>query len=387
MDQLPSGKWRARYRVDGLLKSAPMTFDSKTDAKLFLDSVRTDMTREVWKAPRKSSYTIEEYGTRWISQRPNLKNSTREQYETDWRLHIRPYLGKVRLDKLTPDQVRAWNAELANDLKEQFAEEELHRKKKSQAVVRDGSSTVSRSYRLLRAVMGTATDDELITANPCRIKGAGVTRSAERPTLSVSEVSNLVEALPDRYKALGLVLTWVGLRIGEAAALQRGDIDLTTGYATVTVNKRMYIVNNQVDIDTPKSKAGTRTVSIPPHLVPALQTHLDTFTGRAPSALVFTTSTGNHVRRGYSEVFNRALARIGRPDVRVHDSRHTGMTLASQAGASVADLKQRLGQSSTAAAEIYMHATKDHGREVANRMSELAEVPDNVVAICKLETK
>ena len=77
-------------------------------------------------------------------------------------------------------------------------------------------------------------------------------------------------------------------------------------------------------------------------------------------------------------MLRRALGRIGRPDIRPHDLRHTGMTLAAEAGASLAELKDRLGQSTTQAAEIYLHATVDHGRRIADRMDELASEPSNV---------
>jgi integrase len=106
--------------------------------------------------------------------------------------------------------------------------------------------------------------------------------------------------------------------------------------------------------------------------VPILVEHIENYTTGDPAELVFTTSTGGPVLTTYSQMLRRALARIGRPDVRVHDLRHTGMTLAAEAGASLADLKLRMGQSTTRAAELYIHATVDHGRTVANAMSALA---------------
>lgn len=76
-----------------------------------------------------------------------------------------------------------------------------------------------------------------------------------------------------------------------------------------------------------------------------------------------------------------ALNRIRRPDIRPHDLRHTGMTLAAEAGASLPELKRRLGRSTTQAAEIYLHATTDHGHRIAERMDELAQEPSSVRAI------
>lgn len=401
IQQLPSGRWRARYRRDGQWVTAETTFTTKTDARLWLDSQRTDLVREVLKAPKRVTYTVDEYGTQWIRQRPGLKSSTREQYELDWRLHVAPYLGSVRLNKLTPDRVRQWHAQLGEQLRahllqqrEQQVAKQAARaaraqqrgrayspKQPSAATKRDGSATVARAYRLLRTVLGTAVDDELLAANPCRVKGAGSTRAAERPTLSLSEVQALAETVPARYAALVHLLTWSGVRIGEAAALQRRDLNLDTDSPTLTVREREYRVEGLYELDTPKSRAGKRTVALPPHLVPLLQQHLDKYAGTGPSARVFTTANGGTVLSTYSQLFARALARIGRTDVRPHDLRHTGMTLAAQSGASLAELKQRMGQSTTAAAELYLHTTLDHGRLVANRMSQLAEAGDNVVPL------
>jgi hypothetical protein len=63
-----------------------------------------------------------------------------------------------------------------------------------------GASTVSKIYRLLRAVMNTAVDDEVVGRNPCRIKGAGVEPTPERPVIGVEAVLALADAVPERYR-------------------------------------------------------------------------------------------------------------------------------------------------------------------------------------------
>ncbi len=400
IDKRASGLYRARHKVDGRWVSAPMTFRTKAEAEIYLDSVRTDMVRSVWKAPKRSRLTLEEYGGKWIAQRSGIKASTRVEYESCWRNHIGPYLGKYMLDAVTPDVVRDWHAqakdrlrsELRDKDREQRAREErlakTSRKDRkprvpSTATLRDGSATVARAYRLLHSVMQTAEDDELIARNPCRLKGASAGRPAERPTLSTPEVESLAAEVPERYAALVQVLVWSGLRIGEAAALQRRDLDLREGAATLSVRERVYPVAGVHDFDSPKSVAGQRTIAIPRLLADSLRTHLERFSGPRFDDLVFTTQTGGNIRSTYHQMLKRALLRVGRPDVRPHDLRHTGMTLAAQAGASLPELKHRMGQSTTRAAEIYLHATADHGRRIADRMDQLAQEPSNVRPIVR----
>jgi hypothetical protein len=165
--------------------------------------------------------------------------------------------------------------------------------------------------------------------------------------------------VPGRYAALVHLLAWSGARIGELAILPVGSLDLDREAPRVLISQRVYLINGVYDIDTPKSAAGRRRIALPPHLVPILLEHVETYTTEQLDDLVFTSSTGGSVLSTYSQMLSRALARIGWPDARVHDLRHTGMTLAAEAGASLADLKLRMGQSTTRAAELYIHVTTD----------------------------
>ncbi|MGZ4635259.1 hypothetical protein [Oryzihumus sp.] len=91
--------------------------------------------------------------------------------------------------------------------------------------VSEGS--VAKAYRLLRAILTTAVDeDRLIAANPCRIKGAGQQKSVERPVLTLPQVFQLVDLVPERWQAFILLKTFASLRWGEITALTRADLDL-----------------------------------------------------------------------------------------------------------------------------------------------------------------
>ncbi len=83
-----------------------------------------------------------------------------------------------------------------------------------------------RVRRLLRAILATAVEDELIPRNPCVLKGASVERADERPVASLTDLAASASAVALRYRAMLLLATWAGLRFGELAGLTRADVDL-----------------------------------------------------------------------------------------------------------------------------------------------------------------
>jgi hypothetical protein len=93
----------------------------------------------------------------------------------------------------------------------------------------------AKAYRLLRAVLTTAVeDDKLLPRNPCRIRGAGNERASERPVLTVQQVFDLAELvgrrpignirkLPDggyrlRVRRLGEMRTVPGTYLSKVSA-------------------------------------------------------------------------------------------------------------------------------------------------------------------------
>ncbi len=182
--------------------------------------------------------------------------------------------------------------------------------------------------------MNTAVADEVIDSNPCWIRGAASTpRAREIRPATIEELEVIVEAMPERLRALVLLCAWCALRSGEVLELRRRDLDVAAG--TVRVVRALSWVGGEPIVGTPKSAAGTRVVSIPPHVVPAIAHHLDTMTAPGPEALLFPGRDGvSHLQPSTMHRHWR-LARdaAGRPDLRVHDLRHTGATMAARAGA------------------------------------------------------
>jgi integrase len=171
-------------------------------------------------------------------------------------------------------------------------------------------------------------------------------------------VFELVELVPDRWRAFMLLKVFASLRWGEITALTRQDLDLER--RVVHIHRQFLIVRGGLQAGPPKSRAGVRVVSFPAAIVSALRHQLDTYSGSGPDGLVFPNEHGNPLHWGN---FNKAIswetvrARLGVPNLHLHDLRHTGNTLAAQSGASLRDLMARMGHDSPAAALLYQHST------------------------------
>jgi integrase len=352
--QLPSGRWQARFPgPDGLMRPAATTFDTKLDATAWLTRQTQDVDRGMWAEPHKPQQggdTLAQYAEQWLASR-DLKPTTRQHYRRILAFHINPALGEERMDRITPATVRAWYASLD-----------------------PGKPTMrAHTYGLLRTIFSTAVADDIIAANPCRIPGAGASRTQHQPkTATLAELEQLVAAMPARLQAMVLLAAWCGLRFGELTELRRQDIDLQAG--CLTVRRGVVQVGGQAIVGDPKSYAGRSTVQIPPHLLPMLTEHLDRHVTAGKDALLFAADHGGHLAssRLYSS-FYPARAKAGRPDLRFHDLRHTGATLAAATGATLAELMARMGHSTPAAAMRYQHAAADRDRAIAAALSAMAQ--------------
>lgn len=348
--KLSSGRYQARYPgPDGVDRPAPFTFATKKEADRWLTLKESEITREGWWDPHAGDVEFAEYAEEWMEQRP-LTPKTALTYEGLLRLHLNPAFGTMLIKDITEADVRKWRA--------------------SRLRAKKGRGQVPKAYRLLRAVLNTAVEDKLIRENPCRIKGAGDEDSDERPVLSVEEVFKLADAINPRYRALVLLAAFGSLRWGELAGLRRKNLDLDK--RTVTVRTTIVDAGSLVEGDT-KSRAGRRTVLLPALIVDDLRRHLDEYSAPGKEGFVFVGVRGNQLRRSnFSKYWADACDDAGVQRIHLHDLRHTGNTYAAEAGASLRELMNRMGHSTTRAALIYLHARDERAQELADRIGERA---------------
>ena len=356
--QLASGRWQARYRTDDdRLTAAPQTFDTKMDASAWL----ADYDGQTIVKERQQTLRLGEYADQWLAAR-ELRPRTRVEYRRHLDSTILPTLRDVRLTNLSPDRVRTWYGTL------------------------DPATPTKRShaYVLLHGILATALADDLIDANPCRIRGAGKPRKKHQTIIATpDELVAIVEAITPRYRAMILLATWCALRFGELTELRRGDVVIerievadaeTVARGVLRVRRGVTKTKGAVHIGDPKTPSGIRSVAIPPHLITALEDHLKTHVGPSDDALLFPArSGGNMSGSALNKVWWRARKVAGREDLTFHDLRHTGATMAAAAGATLAELMARLGHKSPAAALRYQHIVAGRDQTIADKLSEFAQ--------------
>lgn len=366
LTRLPSGRYRAAYTGPDVRRhAAPYTFDAAIDGEAWLAAERRLIVMGEWTPPKSRArqragegITLATWAPLALERRrvrgEPLRPRTLALYRSILDGVILPELGEHTLTQITPELVGVWYDRL------------------------DPAKPTRRAhaYSLLRTIMWQAIEDgKHAGPNPCAIRGAGkATRAREIRTATPAELVTIAQAMPPPLRLLVLLAGWAGLRFGELAELRRSDVDLVRG--VVHVRRAVVRVDGRDLVGPPKSAAGVRAIHLPPHLLPAVAEHLAEHVDERPDALVFPRHPGSDLHLIHTEVgktFRRARAAAGRPDLRLHDLRHSAATMAAQAGATLAELMGRLGHSTPAAALRYQHAAAGRDAEIAARLSRMAE--------------
>lgn len=372
--QRSSGRYQASYvGPDGVRHNAPQTFDTMTDARGWLAVQHARILDGTWslfdtaraeKSGRGRGVTFGDYAEQWISTRTNrhgdhLRPRTAAEYRRLVAGPLEPFQ-KLRLNAITPEDVRGWYSRL----------------------IGDGTKTqAARAYELLKAIMSTAVDDGRVKINPCQVRGGAQASTGKKVTPpTTAELEIILDRITPRYRAAVVLAAWAGVRYGELTELRRKDIDIVRdddGAAQViivnVVRAVTHVPGQGFVVGATKSEAGVRAIALPPHVNAIVEAHLRDDVNPFPESLLFPAADGHtHLAQStFYKHWNPARVAAGRPDMPWHALRHYGATRAALAGATLKELQARLGHSTVAAAMRYQHVA-GRDEELARRMSELA---------------
>ncbi|GAA1711057.1 site-specific integrase [Kribbella yunnanensis] len=363
---------------DGNRQQFKRRYDTLKEARAELSSIRHSINQGTYVKPSKE--TLNEYLDGYIvGATRGRRASTKASYRDAFRCP-REVLGEMPLQAIQKKDVE--------DLVE-YMETKGRRRGGT-----PGTGLGTRSIRLmlgrLTAAFDMAMQEGKLARNVVKLVTPPAHKKSKRDTWSTAQVRGFLHwAAKDRLHAAWR-LSLYGLRRGEVLGLRWSDIDLTE--KTLKVNQSRVLVDYKVLVEPPKSENGERTLPMDDKLVEALRAlrkrqaadaeeagsiyqhglaELDWYT--AGDAYVVTDSLGMPVHpEWYSDEFGRILKQAGVPRIRLHDSRHTTLSLMEKAGIPISIISKWAGHYDAAfTMKTYVHASDDDLKEGAKALAKL----------------
>lgn len=346
--KLPSGRYQASYLdPHGQRINAPETFTAKIDADAWLSIQRAALETGTWRG-RDDKTTVGEYAKQWLITH-QVRDRSRDKYRITYERWIRPTFGTTAMSAVTAPMVRKWLSILPSD----------------KPAARAGA------YRVMAQIFRAAVDDGILSESPVRVKGASVyTPKREGHALTVDQVVALAAAMPESRRLAVTLAAFCALRPGEVLGLRRRDVNTRahTLHIRETASARH---SGAASVGPVKTAGSLRTVHYPDELHGAILEHLKDHAAPGVKGHLF--PSPRHPDEplsygGFSYTFKGAVEITGLDDVKPHDLRHTGATLAAATGATTRELMARLGHTSPEIAMRYQHAVKERDRDIADAL-------------------
>jgi len=338
------GRWQASLQVNGVRRTVYGRTEREARAKL-RELRRQADTDGALTTPGKR--TVTDLIDAWLTSAPNLKPTTVARHRRFFDTYARDVLGRVRLERVTPDQLQRLYAGLT-------------------------PSVASAVHRLLHRAFAVAVLWRWLASNPADRVLPPVYQPQRRELWAHAELQTFLDGTADHWlQPLWLVLLGTGLRLGEALALTWSDVGL--GVA-VTVSGTLQRLDGAPVVTTPKTPSSARTVMVPPEVTAALQrqkTQQDVWREAAgdwhESDLVFTGTQGNPLWPStVQHALKRECARLGLLAVTPHGLRHLHASLLLHEGVPVTAVSARLGHANPAITlKVYAHALAGQDAQAA----------------------
>lgn len=330
----------------GKQKRQTLRFRTEREARAKL----SQLLRETPKAAG-PSMTVAEYLAQWLDIKQDLKPETLKAYRSIYRWHLEPKLGRLRLDKLTADNVQSMIS--ATDL---------------------APNTIRNIRAMLRTALNDAVAKRHIAYNAAEpVKLPRDKRYVAR-VLTVDEIGRLFAAINgDRLGSLFSLTLRLGLRKGEALGLTWDRVDFAKG--TVTIDRQFQ------DGELVETKTSTARVYNLGESIAMLKDHHAKQRKEALAAgwrndegFVFTTTNGTpYGQRNVVRDFKEYLAKAGLPaTIRFQDLRGTAATLFVDRGYDASTAQKLLGHADIRTTlKYYIQARDGRQREALEDLARL----------------
>ncbi len=378
---LRNGKTRYRFVIDvgrdtdGKRKQMTCTFDTVKEAREELARIKHQTTTGEFIAP--SKLTVSGLLDLYMASKANdLEESTLTGYRNAL-CHAYEYLGHIRLQTLTEDDVESFVAWLLVGA----------RRRGGKAGTGLRTTTADGVLGRLRAALRLAVRRRLVSRNvaeyivvPRKARKADKREHQREKPWNVAEVQAFILGIKDDRLFAPLLLGLMGMRPAEVAGLRWADIDFEAGTLAI-VNTRTMVGNARTLEKDTKSEAGERTLPLPEPVKRALLAsqmtqeveHLSLGSYYQGSGYVFVDHLGMAMdTRQLREHAYSLMAAVGLRRVRLYDARHSCLTYLAVSGVPDVVLASWAGHTNANfTRKVYVHPSADDLRVASDQLSVL----------------
>jgi integrase len=245
--------WIVDYR-DGAGKRRAKQFDRKKDADAWEARTKVDVADGVHVADR-ATVTVAEAGALWLEagEAAGLERTTMDQRRQHLKFHIKPFIGAMKLNKISIAVVRGFQDKLRSSGR--------------------SPDMVKRVTTSLSGILSEAQERGLAAQNPIRGRRRSAAEKRHKKRLEVGidiptpqEIRALIEALTGRWRPILLTAIFTGLRASELRGLSWRDVDLQS--AVLHVRQR---ADRYKKIGSPKTDTSKRRIPLSPIVVNTLR--------------------------------------------------------------------------------------------------------------------
>lgn len=358
----PNGKWRARYRDESGLERT-RHFDRKVDAQFWLDQVTTAVVTGTYADPKSGRITFAAFFGEW---------SARQVWAPGTVLAMSLAARSVPFGDKAMRQVRRSDVEVWI---------------KSMDAAGLAPGTIKTRYVNVRSVFRAAVRDRVIGTDPTdtvrlpRRRRADAAMSIPTP----EDVGLLMAVADDEFRAFIALCAFSGLRLGEAAAVQLGDVDFVR--STLAVNRQVQRINGgAIDVRAPKY-GSERVVHLADGLIDLLAQHVADFGTVGDEQSLFGEDDEPPHQNTVGYWWRKALQAAGLSGIKLHDLRHFYASGLIAAGCDVVTVQRSLGHAkATTTLNTYAHlwpTAEDRTRKAAQSIMDAAMVDLNAPAASK----
>lgn len=308
-----------------------------------------------------------------ILEEEDLQNNRKISYistqKNNYERHIKPYFKDTNLNKLSYEHIFEFREHLKTKSKKQNSNSTL------------SPNTVNKIMILLKKIFDTGVRKSLIDKNPVdNLRKLPISK----PIISFwsveefNEFRKLITEDEISYDLFFTIAFFTGMRMGEILALNWYDVNLII--STIHVTKTAYFVNNINHINSTKTRAGTRLITINNKLTVMLRDWkekqldlLKEFTTDTESLQIIQSTPIAITKNMVDKKFKQILSRNNNlKKIRIHDLRHSHASLLINQGEDYLVVKERLGHASiTTTIDTYSHLYPSKQKDLANKLDDI----------------